>query len=257
MVNQHSAKGTPHFEVNVEGISRPSPIYGFNGAGAMSALLNTVSGGLAAVGGGFLLYATMVGIFGENFYNNLSGLPPAGGPGGLFGGFPGQTPPSTVVPDPLQDLTAQSSSQTLTYALPGYPPVQKRTGESETLFNPRNLNSVPKLRASEVRLLRQAMEPFFSSLRSLHEIDFPEEIFRVLNVREFECKQKTICEIEQYISSKGVAGFILNFFSPRIPGMDKYQSAITTALRHQNCGIVYRSCPETLGQRLLRIIGVQ
>lgn len=88
---------------------------------------------------------------------------------------------------------------------------QYRTGEAETLFNPREMNGMPKLRASEVRMLRQAMEPFFSSLRSLHEIDFPEQMFRVLDVREFDCKQRTICEMEQYIAGKGIAGFILNF----------------------------------------------
>lgn len=94
----------------------------------MSALLNTVSGGLAAVGGGFLLYATMVGMFGENFYNNLSGLPPLGTPGGPIGGFAGQGPSPQANPTgPLQDLSAQGSSSPVTFALPpGYPSIQKR-----------------------------------------------------------------------------------------------------------------------------------
>ncbi|XP_022644134.1 uncharacterized protein LOC111243197 [Varroa destructor] len=229
------------------------------GAAAMSALLNTVSGGLAAVGGGFLLYATMVGLFGENFYNNFSGLPLYGAPGGPTSGFTRQTFPSSVVQEPaslIQDLVAQGSSQTSTYTPPGYPPVQKRTGDAQTSFKSHNIDTMAKLRASEMRFLKQAVEPFFSSLRTLNEIDFPEEMFRVLNIRNFDCKQKIICEIEQFVASKGVAGFIVNFFSPYIPGMDKYRSAIFTALRRQSCGLVYHSCPGAIGQRILERIGI-
>lgn len=80
-----------------------------------------------------------------------------------------------------------------------------RNGE---LFQPRGM---PQLRVEEVKMLRQAMEPFMSTLRSLKEVDYPEQMFRVLNVQDFECKQRTICEIEQYLAGKGVAGFLLNF----------------------------------------------
>ena len=80
-----------------------------------------------------------------------------------------------------------------------------RNGE---LFQPRGM---PQLRVEEVKMLRQAMEPFMSTLRNLKEVDYPEQMFRVLHVHDFECKQRTICEIEQYLAGKGVAGFILNF----------------------------------------------
>ncbi|XP_028967527.1 uncharacterized protein LOC114828265 [Galendromus occidentalis] len=218
------------------------------GAGAMSALLNTVSGGLAAVGGGFLLYATMLGMFGENFLNGAPGLPPLGSPlGAATLGHPGG--PIAGYPGVLPDAPDQNLDKGLP-RIPGYPPIQKRNGE---WIQPRG---IPQLRVEEVKMLRQAMEPFMSTLRSLKEVDYPEQIFRVLHVDDFECKQRTICEIEQYLAGKGVAGFLLNFLSPRIPGMDKYHNAIATALRHQNCGVVFRSCPETIGQRLLRIIGI-
>lgn len=87
-----------------------------------------------------------------------------------------------------------------------------RTGDAQTSFKSHNIDTMAKLRASEMRFLKQAVEPFFSSLRTLNEIDFPEEMFRVLNIRNFDCKQKIICEIEQFVASKGVAGFIVNFF---------------------------------------------
>ena len=113
----------PQSKIDDEVSSLVQQLRSFSGAGAMSALLNTVSGGLAAVGGGFLLYATMVGMFGENFLNGVPGVPsPLGDPlsppgvhGGPIAGFPGV----------LADAPDQHLDKGLP-GVPGYPPIQKR-----------------------------------------------------------------------------------------------------------------------------------
>lgn len=96
------------------------------------------------------------------------------------------------------------SMSTLLFFVPG--PVVHRHRSSHITSTP-----WPNYAPVKCVSLSRRWSLFFSSLRSPNEIDF-EEMFRVLNIRNFDCKQKIICEIEQFVASQGVAGFILNFF---------------------------------------------
>ncbi|XP_064454820.1 uncharacterized protein LOC135366098 [Ornithodoros turicata] len=128
----------------------------------------------------------------------------------------------------------------------GVPPYAYYTGYSVDSANVQRRSDVGKPSKS----LRQLM-------KALGEVDFPERMFQWLRVYDDSCKQRTVCEFEQFLTTKGIAGLVLNFLSPQIPGMHKYTGAISRGLRNENCGVAYRGCPESLGQRLLKLIGLR
>ncbi|EEC09322.1 hypothetical protein IscW_ISCW019464 [Ixodes scapularis] len=94
-------------------------------------------------------------------------------------------------------------------------------------------------------------------LRTLAAVNYPEQLFQVLRVYDQTCKQRVVCEVHQFLASKGSAGFLLTLLSPQVPGMSKYRGASAKGLRNENCAFAFRGCPDSLGQRLLKIIGLR
>ncbi|CAN7997710.1 unnamed protein product, partial [Ixodes hexagonus] len=94
-------------------------------------------------------------------------------------------------------------------------------------------------------------------LRALAAVDYPERLFHWLHVHDQACKQRVVCEVHQFLASKGSTGLLLTLLSPQVPGMSKYRGASANGLRNENCAFVFRGCPESLGQRLLKIIGLR
>jgi len=76
-------------------------------------------------------------------------------------------------------------------------------------------------------------------------LDVPETSFQLMGMnREDGCRQRTICEIEQYLKGKGISPTILEAISNKIPGMKRYSRAISHGIKEKDCSFYYSICPK-------------
>ncbi|XP_022239423.1 uncharacterized protein LOC111085393 isoform X2 [Limulus polyphemus] len=86
--------------------------------------------------------------------------------------------------------------------------------------------------------------------------DYPERSFRMLGIKEKKCKERAICELEQFFHKIGIPEVILKNLSFKIPGMEKYTAAISRGLYKEECWKSYLKCSSSLGQMMKKAVGL-
>lgn len=181
----------------------------------VSDTMATITGLLAAVGGGYLTYVSMVSMFGSMMDPHNTAYQHAY-----------SAPPHHYVPNPSGG-GAQIPA--------GYNRRQSTDGSSNFYFGSLDLGKL---------------------LHSVTHYNYPEASFKLLRIKDETCKQRAVCEFEKFLARKGVASVILKGVSKKITGMEKYLDAAYRGLANEDCGYAFSSCPYTLGQTMLRSVGL-
>ncbi|XP_054719224.1 uncharacterized protein LOC129228566 [Uloborus diversus] len=183
----------------------------------VSDTMATLTGLLAAVGGGYLTYVSMVALFGNMM-----------DPQNTAHQYAYSAPPHQYAPP--QHLNLAASHQ-----VPAYNRRQSNSDSSNFFFGSYDIGKM---------------------LKSVTNFNYPEASFQLLRIKEESCKQRAVCEFEKFLAKKGIASVILKGVSKKIPGMEKYLDAAYRGLANEDCGYAFNSCPYTLGQSVLRSIGL-
>lgn len=178
----------------------------------------SLTGLLAAVGGGYLTYVSMVALFGSML-------------------DPQNTAYQHAYPAPPHH-----------YAPPQHLNIQPGAGPASQGYNRRQSEAGSGLYFGSYDIGK--------ALQSLTSINYPEASFKLLRIKEDACKQRAVCEFEKFLAKKGVASVILKGVSKKIPGMEKYLDAAYRGLANEDCSYAFSACPFTLGQSLLRSVGL-
>lgn len=178
----------------------------------VSDTMATITGLLAAIGGGYLTYVSMVALFGNTL-----------GPEGAV----------PIHPQPL-DPAAAAAYYGQVGQIPQTGPYRRRSGSS-LHFGSLDLGKV---------------------YESIRKYDFPEASFKMLRIKDDICKQRAVCEFEKFLAKKGIASVILKGVSRKITGMEKYLDAAYRGIANEDCAYAFSTCPHSLGQSLLRSIGL-
>ncbi|XP_076311273.1 uncharacterized protein LOC143225531 [Tachypleus tridentatus] len=97
---------------------------------------------------------------------------------------------------------------------------------------------------------------FQNFLGTITSQDYAERSFRMLGIKEKKCKERAICEFEQFFRKIGIPGVILKSLSFKIPGMEKYSAAISRGLYKEECWKSYLKCSSSLGQMMKKAVGL-
>ncbi|GFX20231.1 uncharacterized protein TNCV_1437911 [Trichonephila clavipes] len=181
----------------------------------VSDTMATMTGLLAAVGGGYLTYVSMVALFGSM-------------------------------------LDPHNTAYQHAYSAPPhqYAPPQHV------------LNGIPAAQGYNRRQSTESSGLYFGShdigkmFRSVTDFNYPEASFKLLRIKDESCKQRAVCEFEKFLAKKGIASVILKGVSKKITGMEKYLDAAYRGLANEDCSYAFSSCPYTLGQILLKSVGL-
>ncbi|XP_035221853.1 uncharacterized protein LOC118194759 [Stegodyphus dumicola] len=184
----------------------------------VSDTMASLTGLLAAVGGGYLTYVTMVALFGSMMDPHNTAYQHA------FSAPPHQ------------------------YAPPQHLNVNGPVGAAAGGYNRRQSSD-----SSNFYFGSYDVGKMFNSITSFN---YPEASFKLLRIKDEACKQRAVCEFEKFLAKKGIASVILKGVSKKITGMEKYLDAAYRGLANEDCSYAFSSCPFTLGQTLLRSIGL-
>ncbi|KAF8792373.1 uncharacterized protein LOC129969254 [Argiope bruennichi] len=186
----------------------------------VSDTMATMTGLLAAVGGGYLTYVSMVALFGSlmdpqnTAYQHAYPSPPYQ-----------YAPPQHINVNGLQ--ASASASQ-------GYNRRQS-TDSSGLYFGSHDIGKM---------------------FRSVTNFNYPEASFKLLRIKDEACKQRAVCEFEKFLAKKGVASVILKGVSKKITGMEKYLDAAYRGLANEDCSYAFSACPYSFGQMVLKSVGL-
>lgn len=142
----------------------------------------TLTGLLAAVGGGYLTYVTMVGLFGSMMDPTNTAYQHA------FSAPPHQyAPPQHLNLNNIPGGSAQAAaSQQYVQYSQGYNRRQENHGG---LF----------WGSYDLGKMYQTVTNF----------NYPEASFKLLRIKDESCKQRAVCEFEKFLAKKGIASVIL------------------------------------------------
>ncbi|XP_015929858.1 uncharacterized protein [Parasteatoda tepidariorum] len=186
----------------------------------VSDTMATLTGLLAAVGGGYLTYVSMVALFGSMMDPNNAAYQHAY-----------SAPPHQYAPPP-QHLNIHGVPS----AAGGAAGYNRRQSDSSSLyFGSYDLGKM---------------------FQSVTNFNYPEGAFKMLRVKDEACKQRAVCEFERYLAKKGVASVILKGVSKKITGMERYIDAAYRGIANEDCSYAFSACPYSLGQTLLKSIGL-
>ncbi|KAG8190671.1 hypothetical protein JTE90_001280 [Oedothorax gibbosus] len=188
----------------------------------LSDTMATMTGLLAAVGGGYLTYVSMVALFGSMMDPQNQAYQTA------FSAPPHQYAPPPQHLNLAGGVPAHQGHQ-------GYTRRQSSEGGSGLFFGSYDIGKM---------------------FQQITSINYPEASFKLLRVKDEACKQRMVCEVEKYLAKRGVASVILKGVSKKIPGMEKYLDAAYRGLANEDCSYAFSACPLTLGQTLLRSVGL-
>ena len=142
----------------------------------VSDTMTTLTGLLAAVGGGYLTYVTMVGLFGSMMDPTNTAYQHA------FSAPPHQyAPPQHLNLNNIQGVQAAASSHSQGY--------NRRQENHGGLF----------WGSYDLGKMYQTVTNF----------NYPEASFKLLRIKDEACKQRAVCEFEKFLAKKGIASVIL------------------------------------------------
>ncbi|XP_022255423.1 uncharacterized protein LOC106470297 [Limulus polyphemus] len=136
------------------------------------------------------------------------------------------------------------------YGIPSY----SYAGTVDPVYYDPYQRSNKELRHNSLKLPSFDLQKFLGALSS---INYPENAFGVLGIKGKECKEKTVCELEQFIhKAKLLPRTILKNLSYKIPGMKKYDSAISRGLTEEDCSTIYSKCSLSLRHMIMNSTGL-
>lgn len=141
----------------------------------LSDTMATMTGLLAAVGGGYLTYVSMVALFGSMMDPNNAAYQTAY-----------SAPPHQYAPPP-QHLNLAGGVPAHQGGHQGYNRRQSE-GSSGLFFGSYDIGKL---------------------FHQMTAINYPEASFKLLRVKDESCKQRMVCELEKYLAKKGIASVIL------------------------------------------------
>jgi len=79
--------------------------------------------------------------------------------------------------------------------------------------------------------------------RLTNSLDVVEGAMNYMQIEEEACKYKAVCEAEtRALNIHPFVGFAINTINSRLPGLERYSSAVNAARNGEDCALIYDQC---------------